>query len=82
MDMKTILGLIVRHGLTTLGGVLVAHGYIGGNGIEQFVSAGMVLAGVGWSIWDKYLKSILINELEIIKTKSQLRADQAKGNLG
>ncbi len=53
MDVQTVLGLIARHALTTLAGVLVAHGYLGSSGTEQFIGAGMMLAGVGWSWWQK-----------------------------
>lgn len=53
MDLKTILSLIARHGLTTLGGTLATHGYLGSGNVEQFVGAGMIILGVGWSWWQK-----------------------------
>jgi hypothetical protein len=52
MDMeilKPFLASMARHGLTAAGA------YLGFTGTEeaQFVGAGMVLAGLGWSWWQK-----------------------------
>ena len=56
MEWTTIFGMIARHGLTALAGVLAAHGLIGTDpsATEAVVSAGMLFAGVGWSAWQKY----------------------------
>ena len=51
--MKTILAGMVRHGLTTLGGALVAGGYMDASSTSAFVGGGMVIAGVAWSWWQK-----------------------------
>jgi len=51
--MKTILAGMLRHGLTTLGGALVAGGYMSSSSTADFVGGGMVLAGVAWSWWQK-----------------------------
>lgn len=53
MDTYTILTLIARHALTTLGGTLATHGYLGNATLEQFVGAGMIMLGVVWSWWQK-----------------------------
>jgi hypothetical protein len=50
---KAILAGIVRHGLTTLGGILVAHGYIDSAQVAGFVGGGMIVAGAAWSWWQK-----------------------------
>ena len=54
MDWTTIGGIAARHGLTVIGGAL-AHDGILPDGVtpESFVGAGMVLAGVVWSWWQK-----------------------------
>ncbi len=57
-----LLTLLLRHGLTTLGGVLVARGVLGQADAAQFVvlvtglAAGV--AGVLWSIGQKYAARI------------------------
>lgn len=51
--MKQIIAGMVRHGLTTLGGALVAGGYMDSSSTSAFVGGGMVLAGVAWSWWQK-----------------------------
>ena len=56
MDMDTLkpmLALIVRHSLTTFGGVLVSSGYMQSNDMSAFIGGGMVVAGVAWSWWQK-----------------------------
>lgn len=50
---KPILAGIVRHGLTSLGGALVAGGYMESSQTAAFVGAGMTIAGVAWSWWQK-----------------------------
>lgn len=52
-SMKALLGLGVRHGLTTLGGMLVTSGYMQSGEMQTFIGGGMVLAGVLWSWWQK-----------------------------
>lgn len=62
--LKPFLASTARHALTVAGGYLVAHGVINQNGTEQFVAAGMTLAGVGWSWWEKYGKQQTIADLK------------------
>ena len=50
---KEFKGLI-RHALTTLGGVGATHGYIAGSDVEALVAAAMILIGLGWSFYEKY----------------------------
>ena len=64
---KAIVAGIVRHGLTTLAGALVAHGYLDSSGTEQFVGAGFVLLGVGWSWWQKSGQAAVSAELAKLK---------------
>lgn len=45
---------VLRHLLTTGGGVLVADGYISEDMLNQTVGAITTLAGVGWSLWEKW----------------------------
>lgn len=52
MSNEVILGLI-RHLLTTAGGVLVTKGYADSSMVETGVAALVTLFGVGWSIVHK-----------------------------
>jgi hypothetical protein len=45
----------VRHGLTTVGGILVSSGYLDDSGASQLIGSTMILAGVVWSIAAKYI---------------------------
>lgn len=51
--MKDILTSLVRHGLTTAGGTLVAKGTITASAMDEGVGAVMVLVGIVWSIFQK-----------------------------
>lgn len=51
--LKPILAGMVRHGLTALGGILVTDGVIQQGEMTGFVGAGMVIAGVAWSWYQK-----------------------------
>jgi hypothetical protein len=54
MNWTTISALIARHALTTAGGWFAANGFLpDGTTVESFVGAGMVIAGVAWSWWQK-----------------------------
>lgn len=56
MDMELVKPLLAgaaRHALTTFGGSLATAGIIQANGVSEFVGAGMCLAGIGWSWWQK-----------------------------
>ncbi len=51
--LKPILAGLVRHALTTLGGALVAGGYMQASETPALIGGGMVLAGALWSWWQK-----------------------------
>lgn len=51
--LKTSLGGLVRHALTTAGGALVTGGYIGDSDATALVGAGMAVFGVIWSFIQK-----------------------------
>jgi len=53
MDWQTSTGLFARHLLTTLGGVIVAKGWIDSNQLEPIIGAVLVISGVVWSIIQK-----------------------------
>jgi hypothetical protein len=58
--MKLIKEIIfgqIRHAATLAGGALVTHGLVNSSGAQQFTGAVMALAGVGWSIGDKWLRA-------------------------
>lgn len=60
----SIAGLAVRHGLTTIGGYLAGKGLLGTDptAVENFVGAGMIVAGVAWSAWQKWGKVMITKE--------------------
>jgi len=67
MDLQTLAGLIVRHSLTTLAGILIAHGYLQSSMNDQFIAAGMLFAGIAWSWWQKSGQSEVAAELARLK---------------
>jgi hypothetical protein len=44
---------LIRHGLTSAGGALVAGGYLDASQAQTVTGALLALAGVGLSMWDK-----------------------------
>jgi hypothetical protein len=48
-----MLGGIVRHGLTAVGGYFVATGALDTETMETAIGAIVTLVGVAWSIWAK-----------------------------
>lgn len=50
---STFVTALVRHILTTLGGVLVANGYADGGTVETIAGGGAALVGVLWSLYEK-----------------------------
>lgn len=52
MKKDAILG-IVRHALTTFGGVLVTKGTVTDGQLETAAGAIVVLVGIVWSVFDK-----------------------------
>jgi len=55
MSKEQIFGLI-RHGLTIVGGALVAKGYIGDELSEEMIGTAISLIGIVWSFIDKKKK--------------------------
>ncbi len=53
MELKELIGGIVRHVLTLGGGVLVTNGAIDPTQAETLVGAAMAIFGVAWSVWAK-----------------------------
>lgn len=53
MDSQTFLALLLRHALGWVAGALLACGYIDSSMTEGFISAGMGLGVVLWSMWQK-----------------------------
>jgi hypothetical protein len=52
--MNAIIGLIIRHGLTSVGGALVAKGAVTASEWETAAGALAALVGVALSAWRKY----------------------------
>lgn len=50
----TMVAGVLRHVLTTAGGVLVTDGYISADTLNTSVGAIITLGGAGWSIWEKW----------------------------
>ena len=50
---EAILGLLLRHGLTILGGILVNKGFVDANGATEIIGSVTALAGVGLSALNK-----------------------------
>ena len=44
---------IARHLLTLAGGYLVAKGVLDAGSAETLIGAGVSIAGVAWSVWEK-----------------------------
>lgn len=51
--MQGILAGLIRHGLTTVGGALVAKGVLSATMLEPLIGAILTIAGVIWSIVQK-----------------------------
>jgi hypothetical protein len=57
MNTVTLINLVLRHGLTTLGGYLVSQGTIAEPDLETGVGAIVAIAGIVWSIFEKRAKA-------------------------
>ena len=55
--LKQIILSQIRHSVTIAAGALVTHGLTSDSGAQQFIGAVMALAGIAWSIADKYLRA-------------------------
>ena len=53
MELKELIGGIVRHALTLGGGVLVSQGQLEAAQAETLIGAAMAIFGVVWSVWQK-----------------------------
>ena len=53
--LKTSIGGLVRHGLTTAGGALATSGIIADSDVTALVGAGMTVFGIVWSVIQKRL---------------------------
>ena len=51
--MNEYISSLVRHGLTSVGGSLVAKGLITATAFDQVVGAAVVIAGLVWSVASK-----------------------------
>lgn len=52
MNLQMVLG-IIRHLLTTAGGVLIANGYTDATGVQSIVGGICTALGVAWSMYHK-----------------------------
>jgi hypothetical protein len=76
MDTQTILAMLARHALTVAAGWLATKGYIDSSATEGVISAGMTVAAVGWSWWQKTGQAEIAAEL--VKLKAQKNATTAQ----
>lgn len=67
MNSDQILG-IVRHLLTTLGGMAIANGFLNSNQVTDAVGAIMALVGIGWSIRQKTHERQLTKAITTVNT--------------
>lgn len=75
-----ILGPVVRHGLTTAAGALVADGVIKDSDTQMYVGAGMAIAGLVWSWWQKRGQKLAVDELQTtVKKLSSLLHGKVAG---
>lgn len=63
LDYKAVLAWAARDVLKILAGILVAHGYLDGSGVSEFIAAGMVFASVGWTWWLKSGQRLVLARL-------------------
>jgi hypothetical protein len=55
--MKDIILGLIRHTVTTMGGVLVTSGYVDESGVQTLAGAAAVIVGAGLSVLDKKIKA-------------------------
>lgn len=63
MNSTVIVG-IIRHILTTLGGILVAKGQLDSANLETIAGGLSALVGVVWSVYDKRTKPLVVTNSE------------------
>ena len=64
---------IVRNVIKLGGAALTAHGMATAGGFvgsEQFIGAGLVLAGMAWSFWRDYGRVIVKHQLDVWKAQA------------
>jgi hypothetical protein len=70
---KMLVGSLVRHGLTSVAGVLVTMGLVAPGDKSSFVQVGsgivVGLVGLGWSWWRKSGRAKVQAELDATKAK-------------
>ena len=54
MDMKEMFLAAVRHGLTFVGGYMVAKGFIDEVTMADMIAVGVTVVGFVWSLYEKY----------------------------
>lgn len=62
MDFGVLFGMLIRHGLTALGGAAVAKGYVDTDTATQLVGAGATLAGIALSALQKHKVGVLTKD--------------------
>lgn len=58
--MNTILGILIRHGLSAAGAILVSKGLIATSMIEPVSGAVLLLGSVALSMWQKHKTGTLV----------------------
>jgi hypothetical protein len=74
----TLVAGIAKKALITLSAGFVTHGWIASNQTETFVSGGLFVLGIGWSLWNDYGRAIVLSQLEVLKAKSLAQAAKIK----
>lgn len=79
---KAILTAVATKTLAALAAALATHGVINTSSSEVVVSVGLLILSVGGTVWNEYLRDIIISQLEVLKAKSLAQADaMRKANL-
>jgi hypothetical protein len=52
--MQSFVNSIIRHAATSLGGMLLSHGYLAQDQVQLLIGAIVTLGGVAWAIVDKF----------------------------
>lgn len=53
MDVKTFIGMMIRHCIGVAGGAVGADGIVTGSEVEILAGALAMVVSVGWSAWRK-----------------------------
>lgn len=72
--MNPAIAGLIRHALTTLGGVLVTNGWLSDGELQASIGAVVTVVGVVWSIYEKRTtKVVVVPEAEVV-----VKEDNAK----